>query len=62
VRRAAEALGLPGDARGLTARAEGWRPWRAYAVQYLWSTADHAINRWPLPIRGAPTDHLEEAS
>jgi AraC family transcriptional regulator, regulatory protein of adaptative response / DNA-3-methyladenine glycosylase II len=47
VRRAAEALGLPGSPGALTARAERWRPWRAYAVQYLWSTGDHEINRWP---------------
>ena len=47
VRRAAEALGLPGAPGALTARAERWRPWRAYAVQYLWSTGDHEINRWP---------------
>ena len=25
-----------------------WRPWRAYAVQYLWSTLDHAINDLPV--------------
>jgi AraC family transcriptional regulator of adaptative response / DNA-3-methyladenine glycosylase II len=24
-----------------------WSPWRAYAVQYLWSTGDHAVNRLP---------------
>ncbi|MFL5856234.1 MAG: DNA-3-methyladenine glycosylase, partial [Solirubrobacteraceae bacterium] len=47
VRRAAEALGLPGMPGALTARAQRWRPWRAYAVQYLWSTGDHDINRWP---------------
>jgi len=47
VRRAAEALGLPGSPGALTARAERWRPWRAYSVQYLWSTGDHDINRWP---------------
>jgi AraC family transcriptional regulator, regulatory protein of adaptative response / DNA-3-methyladenine glycosylase II len=49
VRRAAEALGLPAAPVALTARAERWRPWRAYAVQYLWSATPHAINRWPLP-------------
>jgi AraC family transcriptional regulator of adaptative response / DNA-3-methyladenine glycosylase II len=49
VRRAAEALGLPRTPGALTARATGWRPWRAYAVQYLWSTGDHEINRWPAP-------------
>ena len=37
VRRAAEALGLPASPATLAARAERWRPWRAYAVQYLWS-------------------------
>ena len=47
VRRAAEALGLPATPGALTARADRWRPWRAYAVQYLWSTGDHDINRWP---------------
>ncbi|ARX87520.1 DNA-3-methyladenine glycosylase [Streptomyces alboflavus] len=31
----------------LTARAAAWRPWRAYAVQYLWATEDHAINYLP---------------
>ena len=47
VRRTAEALGLDGAPRALTDRAERWRPWRAYAVQYLWATHDHPINRWP---------------
>jgi len=47
VRRAAQALGLPSTPAALTARAEPWRPWRAYAVQYLWSAGDHAINDWP---------------
>lgn len=47
VRRGAEALGLPGSPAALTRRAEGWRPWRAYAVQYLWAATDHPINHWP---------------
>ncbi|HEY5261647.1 MAG TPA: AlkA N-terminal domain-containing protein, partial [Solirubrobacteraceae bacterium] len=47
VRRAAESLGLPASPVALTARAERWRPWRAYAVQYLWSASDHPINQWP---------------
>ena len=50
LRRGAESLGLP-RAAALAEHAERWRPWRAYAVQYLWSTGDHPINRWP------PTDH-----
>jgi AraC family transcriptional regulator of adaptative response / DNA-3-methyladenine glycosylase II len=47
VRRAAESLGLPATPVALTARAERWRPWRAYAVQYLWSATAHPINHWP---------------
>lgn len=47
VRRAAEGLGLPSTPAALTARASAWRPWRAYAVQYLWATDDHAINHLP---------------
>jgi AraC family transcriptional regulator of adaptative response / DNA-3-methyladenine glycosylase II len=47
LRRAATGLGLPAGARALTAHAACWRPWRAYAVQYLWSTVNHPINRIP---------------
>jgi AraC family transcriptional regulator of adaptative response / DNA-3-methyladenine glycosylase II len=47
VRSAARTLGLPDNARALAARAGDWRPWRAYAVQYLWAAGDHAINRLP---------------
>jgi AraC family transcriptional regulator of adaptative response / DNA-3-methyladenine glycosylase II len=47
VRRGAQALGLPASPVALTAHAERWRPWRAYAVQYLWSVTPHPINRWP---------------
>jgi AraC family transcriptional regulator, regulatory protein of adaptative response / DNA-3-methyladenine glycosylase II len=31
----------------LAARAARWAPWRAYAVQHLWGTGDHAVNRLP---------------
>jgi AraC family transcriptional regulator of adaptative response / DNA-3-methyladenine glycosylase II len=48
VRAAAGALGLPTTARRLEARAEAWRPWRAYAVQHLWGTGGHAVNRMPV--------------
>ena len=27
--------------RELEARAEAWRPWRAYAAMYLWATPEH---------------------
>jgi AraC family transcriptional regulator, regulatory protein of adaptative response / DNA-3-methyladenine glycosylase II len=47
VRQAARALGLPGSPAALIKRAGPWRPWRGYAVQYLWATSDHAINRLP---------------
>ncbi|MGW5284795.1 AlkA N-terminal domain-containing protein [Streptomyces collinus] len=47
VRRAARELGLPATPGALTARAEVWRPWRAYAVQYLWATDGHPINFLP---------------
>ena len=47
VRIAARELGLPAGPTALTSRAASWRPWRAYAVQYLWATSDHAINRMP---------------
>ncbi|HEY2631079.1 MAG TPA: AlkA N-terminal domain-containing protein [Solirubrobacteraceae bacterium] len=53
VRRAAEALGLPTSPVALTAHAERWRPWRAYAVQYLWAATPHPINHWPAPVTGA---------
>ncbi|MFB6614652.1 AlkA N-terminal domain-containing protein [Streptomyces sp. NPDC085524] len=48
VRRAAQGLGLPSTPAALTARAAGWRPWRAYAVQYLWATDAHPINHLPV--------------
>jgi AraC family transcriptional regulator of adaptative response / DNA-3-methyladenine glycosylase II len=47
IRRTARELGLPHTPAALTARAAAWRPWRAYAVQYLWATDDHPINRIP---------------
>ncbi|MFH9856126.1 AlkA N-terminal domain-containing protein [Streptomyces althioticus] len=47
VRRAAQALGLPSTPSALTTRAAAWRPWRAYAVQYLWATDSHPINVLP---------------
>jgi len=47
VRLAARELGLPGTPAALTSRAAAWRPWRAYAVQYLWASGKHAINKLP---------------
>jgi AraC family transcriptional regulator of adaptative response / DNA-3-methyladenine glycosylase II len=54
VRAAAARLGLPTSPAGLTAHARAWRPWRAYAVQHLWGTGDHAVNRLPPPTDQGP--------
>jgi AraC family transcriptional regulator of adaptative response / DNA-3-methyladenine glycosylase II len=51
VRAAARALGLPPAPAALAGRAAAWRPWRAYAVQYLWATGGHAINELPAATR-----------
>jgi AraC family transcriptional regulator of adaptative response / DNA-3-methyladenine glycosylase II len=54
VRRAAERLGLPSTPAALLRHAELWRPYRAYAVQHLWSTLDHDVNRdWRSGTGGA---------
>ena len=37
VRRALDTLGEPSARRAALARAEAWRPWRAYATIHLWS-------------------------
>ena len=47
VRYAARDLALPEAPKSLIDHARAWRPWRAYAVQYLWATGEHAINRIP---------------
>jgi AraC family transcriptional regulator, regulatory protein of adaptative response / DNA-3-methyladenine glycosylase II len=47
VRLAAERLGLPATPRALGDHSQSWRPWRSYAVQYLWATGNHPINRMP---------------
>jgi len=45
--KAARALGLPPTPGALAAASAPWRPWRAYAVQHLWATGEHAVNRMP---------------
>ena len=47
VRAAASQAGLPATPAALTSRAAAWRPWRSYAVQYLWATGDHDITKLP---------------
>lgn len=55
LRHAAAELGIERSAAGLERRAQRWRPWRAYATQYLWATQDHPINQWP-PRRTRPEE------
>ncbi len=38
LRRAFERAGLSSDSRSMLVRAERWRPWCAYAAQYLWAS------------------------
>jgi AraC family transcriptional regulator, regulatory protein of adaptative response / DNA-3-methyladenine glycosylase II len=47
IKLAAGKLGMPATPRALTDYSHRWRPWRSYAVQYLWATGDHPINRMP---------------
>ncbi|HEX6343691.1 AlkA N-terminal domain-containing protein [Umezawaea sp.] len=47
IKAAAESLGLPTKPAELVRRSASWSPWRAYAVQHLWATGDHAVNRLP---------------
>jgi AraC family transcriptional regulator, regulatory protein of adaptative response / DNA-3-methyladenine glycosylase II len=44
---AARRLGLPQRPRDLVQRSAAWAPYRATAVQYLWATGEHAVNRLP---------------
>jgi AraC family transcriptional regulator of adaptative response / DNA-3-methyladenine glycosylase II len=63
IRHGIAALGLPDDTRSIVARAERWRPWRAYAAMHLWqadveervrvSDAARRAGRHA-PVRGEP--------
>jgi AraC family transcriptional regulator, regulatory protein of adaptative response / DNA-3-methyladenine glycosylase II len=44
LRQVAAIKGMASDVNQLLARAECWRPWRAYAAQHLWA-ADVANSR-----------------
>ncbi|GAA1582097.1 AlkA N-terminal domain-containing protein [Kribbella hippodromi] len=60
IRYAARDLGLPEAPKPLTEHARAWRPWRAYAVQYLWATGEHAINT--IPAADDPTYQVTRLS
>jgi AraC family transcriptional regulator of adaptative response / DNA-3-methyladenine glycosylase II len=47
VKYGAEQLGMPNTAKALSDHSHLWRPWRSYAVQYLWATGEHPINHMP---------------
>jgi AraC family transcriptional regulator of adaptative response / DNA-3-methyladenine glycosylase II len=61
IRLAAGELGLPATPAALTRRAAAWRPWRSYAVQYLWATGHHPINQLPAPQARRRPDHGQDA-
>lgn len=45
LRRAAESIGLPGDASELQRHADRWRPWRSYAMHHLWAEYANPSNQ-----------------
>ena len=58
--RAATRLGIADNAKELTARAETWRPWRAYAAMHLWRSEADApdARRGAARIKGEKVDVL----
>jgi AraC family transcriptional regulator of adaptative response / DNA-3-methyladenine glycosylase II len=52
IRAAAAELALP-TGSALARRADAWRPFRSYAVQYLWALLPHPINDLPGPVPAA---------
>jgi AraC family transcriptional regulator of adaptative response / DNA-3-methyladenine glycosylase II len=42
IRHALQSAGLPADPASATRLADRWRPWRSYALQYLWASLDGA--------------------
>jgi AraC family transcriptional regulator of adaptative response / DNA-3-methyladenine glycosylase II len=55
IKRAAAALGEPDDPVSLTKRAEGWRPWRSYALCHLWSSqspTETSVSRQNTAVQG----------
>jgi AraC family transcriptional regulator, regulatory protein of adaptative response / DNA-3-methyladenine glycosylase II len=40
VRHGLTALGVAADPKSATRLAEGWRPWRSYALQHLWALTE----------------------
>ncbi|MBS7456337.1 DNA-3-methyladenine glycosylase 2 [Coralloluteibacterium stylophorae] len=55
LRNALRLLCLPDDPRSLQARAESWRPWRAYAALHLWAHLAAATPRPASTARRSPS-------
>ena len=49
IRRALTACGLDAEPRAVLARAEAWRPWRAYANAHLWASLTPAPDEETTP-------------
>ncbi len=45
--RGAGGVGAPTSADALGRHSMRWRPWRSYAVQYIWGSLDGPASRWP---------------
>jgi AraC family transcriptional regulator of adaptative response / DNA-3-methyladenine glycosylase II len=58
VKRGAEALEIDSTPAHLEHHATRWRPWRAYATQYLWAGTDHPVNHFPPD----PSDNQKRSS
>jgi 3-methyladenine DNA glycosylase/8-oxoguanine DNA glycosylase len=64
LRKAVSDGGAPVTVQELEARAEAWRPWRAYAAMYLWESLDRSEFDGPLrdgvqdSMRPPPTDQV----
>ena len=58
VRKGFDALGLPSTPREILARAERWRPFRAYAVMHLWHAHQGLLRRHREipPVPDVPSD------
>lgn len=59
-RALADDAGRRPGARALALRAEGWRPWRAYAAQHLWTRDAEAAPRRRAPVRSEGSDAINE--
>lgn len=64
IKHAFARLGEPSDPKSVAARAERWRPWRAYANFHLWaSLSDAAPDRYGIgqgPLSGTVCDRVSD--